>query len=266
MPETCPYYFNPMPYTAFFRFYEELNDFIPQEKRKTRFAYGFDRNPSVKDAIEAIGVPHTEVDLVIVNRNSVDFGYHLADGDDIAVYPVFESLNISPLVRLREKPLRCPAFICDVHLGKLARFLRLLGFDTLYQNDYSDEQIVDISLLEKRCILTRDRGILKRKAVTHGYCVRSTAPEEQVSEVLGRFDLRAQARPFSLCVECNGTISSAAKPSVLHELAEKTGKCYDEFYKCNSCNRVYWQGSHFTSLKKTVQSLLSRDNHAPNTP
>jgi uncharacterized protein with PIN domain len=196
----------------------------------------------------------------------VDFGYHLADGDDIAVYPVFESLNISPLVRLRQKPLRRPAFICDVHLGKLARLLRLIGFNTLYQNDYSDERIVAISLLEKRCILTRDRGILKRKAVTHGYCVRSTVPEEQVSEVLTRFDLHAQARPFSLCIECNGTISRAETPTVLHELAEKTKECYNEFYKCNSCNRVYWQGSHFDALKKTVQSLISQNRHAPNSP
>ena len=255
-----------MPYTTYFRFYEELNDFIPLEKRKVQFVYEFDGSPSVKDAIEAIGVPHVEVDLVIVNGRSVGFDYHLAQDDDVAVYPVFESLDISPLVRLRGKPLRHPAFICDVHLGKLSRLLRLLGFDTLYRNDYSDEQIVDISLLEKRCILTRDRGILKRKAVTHGYCVRSTMPEEQANEVLARFDLYAQARPFSLCIECGGTIERADSSSVLPVLAEKTKECYDEFYKCNSCNRVYWQGSHFDALKKTVQSLFSHDNHAANSP
>ena len=249
---------------AHFRFYEELNDFIPQEKRKVQFAYEFVGGPSVKDAIEAIGVPHTEVDLIIVNGLSVGFDCHLAQGDDVAVYPVFESLDISPLVRLRGKPLRRTAFICDVPLGKLARLLRLLGFDTRYRNDYSNELIVELSLLEKRCILTRDRGILKRKAVTHGCCIRSTAPEEQAKEVMIRFDLYAQAQPFSLCIECNGTISRATRASVLSALAEKTKECYNEFYKCNSCNRIYWQGSHFDALNETVRSLLVHNSHAPN--
>jgi uncharacterized protein len=244
--------------TSFFRFYEELNDFLPQEKRTTRFTYVFDKNPSIKDAIQAIGVPHTEIDLIIVNGRSVDFGYHLSDKDDVAVYPVFESLDISPLVRLREKPLREPKFICDVHLGKLARLLRLAGFDTLYNNDYTDARIVELSLLEKRCILTRDRGILKRSAVTHGYCVRSTVPLEQAREILGRFDLYALARPFSLCTECNGRIERAARDSVLSKLPDKTKECYDDFYKCTSCGKVYWQGSHFDSLRKTVATLLDK--------
>jgi uncharacterized protein with PIN domain len=245
-----------MPYTAFFRFYEELNDFLPREKRKNRFAYGFDKTPSIKDAIEALGVPHTEVDLVIVNGQSVDFGYHLADSDDVAVYPVFESLDISPLVRLREKPLRDPKFICDVHLGKLSRLLRLLGFNTLYRNDYSDQDIVECALCDTRCILTRDRGILKRRVVTHGYCLRSTVPEEQAKEVLRRFDLYARAHPFSLCTECNGSIARADRESVLSIIPEKTKKCYNEFYKCSSCGRVYWQGSHFDALQNTVSAIL----------
>jgi hypothetical protein len=261
-----------MPFTAFFCLYEELNDFIPQEKRKNRFAYEFTGNPSVKDAIEAIGVPHTEIDLVIVNGQSVGFDYHLAENDEVSVYPVFESLDISPLVRHREKPLRdarlwdSAKFICDVHLGKCAKLLRLLGFNTLYRNDYSDPQIVESALAEKRCILTRDRGILKRSAVTHGYCLRSTEPRRQAKEVLARFDLYSRAIPFSLCIECNGSIVAADKDAVLSILPEKTGKCYDEFFKCNSCGRVYWQGNHFIALKETVQSLLIHDSHAPNSP
>ena len=242
--------------TSYFRFYEELNDFLPAEKRKKRFAYEFEGNPSVKDAIEAIGVPHVEVDLVIVNALSVGFDYLLADNDNVAVYPVFESLDISPLVRLRENPLRDPKFICDVHLGKLAKLLRLLGFDTLYRNDYSDQRIVDVSLLEKRCILTRDRGILKRRVVARGYCPRSLVPEKQAKEVLVRFDLRARARPFSLCTECNGPIATADIASVLSSLPEKTRDCYEEFFKCTSCGRVYWRGSHFDALRKIVDKLL----------
>jgi uncharacterized protein with PIN domain len=248
--------------TAHFRFYEELNDFLPAEKCKVRFVYQFNGSPSIKDAIEAIGVPHVEVDLVIVNGRSVGFDYHLSDNDEVSVYPVFEALDISPLVRLREKPLRDPRFICDVHLGKLARLLRLAGFNTLYRNDYTDPQIVEYALPEKRCILTRDRGILKRSAVTHGYCLRSTVPQQQAREVIERFDLHAMARPFSLCIECNGPISRANKDSVLPGLPQKTSECHDEFYKCDSCGRVYWQGSHFDSLRQTVSAML-RNSQQP---
>jgi hypothetical protein len=245
-----------MPNIAHFRFYEELNDFLPPEKHKVQFAYQFNGNPSVKDAIEAIGVPHVEVDLVIVNGRSVGFDYRLAGNDSAAVYPVFESLDISPLVRLREHPLRDPKFICDVHLGKLARLLRLAGFDTLYRNDYTDIQIVQYALPEKRCILTRDRGILKRSAVTHGYCLRSTDPRRQAREVLSRFDLYSRARPFSRCTECNGSVVRADRDAVVPGLPQRTRECYDEFYKCDSCGRVYWQGSHFESLRQTVSAML----------
>jgi hypothetical protein len=160
-------------------------------------------------------------------------------------------------VKLREAPLREPKFICDVHLGALARLLRLAGFDTLYQNDYRDERIVRIALRDNRCVLTRDRGILKRKAVTHGYCVRSAKPGEQAREVFRRFDLRAAVEPFSRCIVCNGTIGRAHKEDVFPALPEKTRECYDEFYKCASCGRVYWQGSHFAKLRKMVDDLTA---------
>lgn len=240
---------------AHFRFYSELNDFLLPQKRKTQFDYSFSGNPSIKDAIEAIGVPHTEIDLIIVNRESVDFEYRLNNNDSIAVYPGFEALDVSPLKRLRQAPLRNPKFICDVHLGALARLLRLAEFDTLYRNDYADEQIVDIALAEKRCILTRDRGILKRKAVKHGYCLRSIHPEEQAREVLARFDLYSSMKPFTLCIECGGAVSRVDKASVAAALPEKTRECYDEFYKCGLCGKVYWQGSHFSNLEKTVEGL-----------
>ena len=174
---------------AQFRFYEELNDFLFPSKKKTLFSYQFNGTPSIKDVIEGMGVPHTEVDLILVNGISVGFDYHLLHGDHVSVYPVFESLDISPIVLLREKPLRKSTFILDVHLGKLARSLRMLGFDSLYRNDYEDSEIISISVKEKRIILTRDQDILKRRAVTRGYLIRSTSLEEQIHEVLSRFDL-----------------------------------------------------------------------------
>ena len=139
------------------RFYEELNDFLPEEKRKIRFVHHYIDRTSVKDLIESLGVPHAEVDLILVNGKSVGFDYLINDEDDISVYPVFESFDITDIQHLRPKPLREPKFICDVHLGKLARYLRMMGFDVYYYNDLTDEKIVSVSLKEKRAILTKDR-------------------------------------------------------------------------------------------------------------
>jgi uncharacterized protein len=151
--------------TAFFRFYEELNDFLPEDRRKRDFSLNFDGRPTVKHLIESIGVPHTEIDLILVNGVSVDFKHHVSDQDRVAVYPVFESFDISPLVRLRPYPLRKPVFILDVHLGKLARKLRLLGFDTLYRNDYEDSEIVAIAVAAHRIVLTRRYPTVKSRQV-----------------------------------------------------------------------------------------------------
>lgn len=242
MSETAPFK------TAFFRFYEELNDFLPSDKRKRTYPYRFHGKPSVKDAVEAEGVPHAEVDLILADGRSVDFGYHLQDGDRVAVYPVFESLDISPLIRLREKPLRQTRFILDAHLGKLARSLRMLGFDARYRNDLDDPEIIEIAAAEKRIILTRDIGILKRKAVTHGYWLRSSDPEEQVREVLKRLDLCGRIRPFRRCIRCNGVIEPVDKAAVQSRLQPRTDRYYDEFYRCADCGRIYWKGSHYQKM------------------
>ena len=187
------------PSVAQFRFYEELNDFLAPALRKCEFPYAFTGTPSVKDAIEAIGVPHTEVDLVLVDGESVDFTRRLTGSERVAVYPVFERLDIAPVTRLRARPLRRTRFVLDVHLGKLARYLRLLGFDALYRTDYDDATIIRLSLDEQRIILTRDRGVLKHAAVTHGYWVRSTVPRQQLGEVVRVFDLGSNSRPFTRC-------------------------------------------------------------------
>ena len=188
------------------RFYAELNDFLPLWRRKRPTTCDFDVSGSVKDMIEALGVPHTEVDLILANNESVDFSYRIQDGDKISVYPVFESIDISSLVRLRPVPLREVRFIADVHLGRLAAYLRMVGFDTLYQDDYQDEELARISSGERRTLLTRDRGLLKRNVITRGYCVRATNPREQLVEVLRRFDLLRAMTPFRRCVHCNAVL------------------------------------------------------------
>jgi len=238
------------------RFYAELNDFLRSERQFKRFEYTFSGIPTVKDAIEAIGVPHTEIDLILVNGKSVEFEHKIHDKEDIAVYPVFESMDIDPLYRLRPKPLRITQFLADVNLGKLARYMRMLGFNTMYQTDFEDHQIIRISLEEKRIILTRDQGLLKHKQVTHGYWVRNTQIQRQVNEVVQRMDLSGKIVPFSRCMDCNGVVEPIAKSKIIHLLKEGTKRDYDEFYQCKSCNKVYWKGSHHQRMMQVVLSLV----------
>ena len=244
-------------YEAQFRFYEELNDFLPHNKVKKIFPYKFNGSPSIKDPIEAIGIPHTEVDLIIVNGRSVSFRYRLKNRDFVSVYPVFQSIDISPLLKLRDKPFCKDAFILDVHLGRLAKTLRMLGFDTVYRNDYDDTEIVKISLQEKRIIVTRDRKLLHAKEVTHGYCVRSTNPQMQLHEVVKRFNLKMNIRSFSRCMICNGLINRVDKDTILHRLEPKTKLHFHEFYRCDVCERIYWKGSHYSELQARFERIQS---------
>lgn len=240
---------------AHFRFYAELNDFLPADKRFTTFVHTFNFSASVKDRIESIGVPHTEVDLILANSESVGFDYAVQDGDRISVYPVFESFDIGQETHVRPDPLRDTRFVIDTHLGQLARYLRLLGFDALYRNDYSDEELAHISSEEHRVLLTRDVGILKRSEVTHGYYVRTTDPKARLLEVLRRFDLFGDIVPFRRCLRCNGILEPVEKGEVIDELEPLTKKYYDDFRRCDSCGQVYWRGSHFENLLDFVDEV-----------
>lgn len=242
-----------MPIKVSIRFYEELNDFIPKKHRKKTIEHTLLTPTSVRDLVESFGVPHTEVDLVLVNGNSVGFEHSLSTGDRVSVYPVFETLNIDSVTKLRDTPLRSARFILDVHLGKLARLLRMYGFDTLYRNDYNDPEIIDTALEDQRIILTRDVGILKNKKVTRGYFVRSQVPREQLLEVIRRFDLSGRINPLSRCIECNGHIVAVEKEKISHLLERKTKIYYSDFYQCTGCNKIYWEGSHFHRMMERFE-------------
>ncbi|MCY1718997.1 hypothetical protein OU798_01500 [Prolixibacteraceae bacterium Z1-6] len=228
---------------------------MPEGLRKKSFPFTFTGTPSVKNTIEAIGIPQAEVDLVLVDGTSVNFDFLLKGGEQVSVYPVFESLDISPLVRLRPKPLRNTKFVVDVNLGKLAQKLRLLGFDTLYRNDYADEELVAISLAEKRTILTRDIGVLKHSAVKHGYWLRTDDPKKQLTEVVGRLQLQNNFRPFTRCSACNGTLAEVDKNEVRKKVPEDTFTTYNEFWKCKGCGHIYWEGTHFKKILKWIEGL-----------
>jgi uncharacterized protein with PIN domain len=243
--------------TAILRFYEELNDFLPPVKRKTDFSYHFFGTPTVKDCIEANGIPHTEVDLILIDGKSASFDYHLHGGESISVYPVFESLDITPVIRLRPHPLRKTKFICDVHLGKLARQLRMLGFDVYFDKSIDDVKIVEQALKDKRIILTRDQGILKRKEVSHGYWVRSTDVRHQLPEVCRRFDLNSQIKPFTVCMICNGTIVTINKADIQKNIPRRVQLNFDQFFQCTECHKIYWKGSHYQKMECKVEQLLN---------
>jgi uncharacterized protein with PIN domain len=244
-----------VPHTARFRFYAELNDFLPPERRAACFEHRFIDRATVKDMIESFGVPHTEVDLILANGTSVDFSYIVQAEDLISVYPVFEALDITPVLRVRPAPLRDPRFVLDAHLGRLAGYLRMAGFDALYRNDWADEELARISRDERRILLTRDRGLLKRGAITHGCYVRETQVRRQLPEVLRRFDLFRAARPFARCLRCNTLLEAAAVEDVRHRLPPRTLELYHEFLECPGCSRVYWKGGHYRRMLAFLESI-----------
>jgi len=248
---------------AWFRFYEELNDFLPPEQRKVKFEHRFDRRASIKDMIESLGVPHPEIELILVNGRSVDFSCIVEDGDRVSVYPVFECLDVSPLIRLRPKPLRDPRFVVDCNLGRLARYLRLLGFDCLYRNDYRDADVAVISQQQHRIVLTRDRRLLQHRVIDHGLFVRATRPKVQVREVLQRLDLYRLAQPFTRCAHCNGRLEAVSKETVDALLQPKTRHYYEVFRQCPDCHRVYWQGSHYARTRKLIEEFLELPTEIP---
>ena len=244
---------------ATFRFYEELNDFLPSEKQKQEILYTFRGQPAIKDPIEAIGVPHTEVDLILVNGISVGFSYQLQSNDRVSVYPEFESLDISSVQKLRDTPLRRTAFVLDVHLGTLARLLRFLGFDVIYRNDFDDPEIIRIGLDEHRIILTRDRRMLFHRCITHARCMHSTDTLEQVREVLDRFDLYDQIRMSHRCPRCNGLVQAVDKNDILDQLEPLTIKYYSDFSQCTDCGQIYWKGGHYKRLIEQLGPLLGEE-------
>lgn len=241
---------------ATLRFYADLNDFLPGPRRQQRFLHRFEGTVSVKDMVESLGVPHPEIALILANGLSVSFAYLVQDGDDLSVYPHFTALDLSGTERAAPDPLPEPRFVLDTHLGRLASHLRMLGFDTLYRNDYGDEELAHVSHTEQRILLTRDLGLLKRSLVLHGYFVRHTQPDRQVVEVLRRLGLRGWVRPFTRCTRCNGLLTVVEKAAIAERLSDETRRHYDEFRLCQSCEQLYWRGSHFQRLEAFLAEVM----------
>lgn len=244
------------------RFYEELNDFIKSDLRKKDIQCSYYGKRSVKDLVESYGVPHVEVDLILVNGESVGFDYWVEDGDRISVYPMFERFNIEGVTKLGKAPLREPRFVLDVHLGKLAKYLRMLGFDSLYDCTMDDPELATLSHSTQRILLTCDRRLLMRNIVERGMLIRSREPFQQCVEVVDRLDLWNSFHPFSRCMECNGEVQNIEKSSDAYENIEnlippKVKAQIDSFSYCPLCHKVYWRGSHWNNMNTLLEKLLS---------
>jgi len=241
--------------TASFRFYEELNDFLPVNRRKQPIPVTFDAPAPVRHLIETLGVPHTELEIILLNGESVGLEQQVTDGDRVSVYPMFESLDVTPLLRLRPDPLRCPRFLADAHLGRLAGYLRMLGFDTLFPRNLDDGEMASRAAGEHRILLTRDRALLMHRVVTHGCYIRQRFPRNQIGYLVGRLDLCGLIHPFSRCIRCNGMLQGVARETVAEELPGHVREVCDEIMRCQDCRQIYWKGSHYEKMREFIGKL-----------
>lgn len=241
--------------TAAFRFYARLNTFLPAERRGQAFSCSCAQAATTKHMIEALGVPHTEVALVLVNGSPVGLEWLIKDGDRIAVYPKFEQLDISTLADFQPLPPGPPRFVADAHLGGLARLLRMAGFDTLFDNHYEDAAMTELANRECRVLLTRDRALLMHRVVTHGCYVYSLKPADQLRELYERLELAAHARPFSLCMTCNAPLRQIGEQAARARVPPRVLERHDRFMGCDRCGRIFWEGSHWQDMRALLDSL-----------
>ena len=230
--------------TASFRFHGALADFLPRERRGTRFDYEGARAATLKNAIEALGVPHTEVGRLLLNGEPATLQRILREGDAVEVFPPEAHSDPSPV------------FLADAHLGGLARFLRMLGFDTLHDPSLRDDGIRRIAREERRIVLTRDRELLKCRDIARGCYVHAIRVEAQLAEVAARYGLAGRARPFTLCLRCNLPLERVDKAAVAGRLPEKVSQRQDDFTRCPGCDRVYWPGSHYERMLAALRRTL----------
>jgi uncharacterized protein with PIN domain len=251
--------------TATLRFYAELNDFLPPDRRQRDWTLEISTRTPARHLIETCGVPHTEVELIVRDGESIDLETPVGDGARIAVYPMFESFDVRPALRLRPSPLRTLRFLADAHLGALARRLRMLGFDTLWHNDIGDAELARLASREHRILLTRDRQLLMHRSITHGCYLRSTSTDAQLAYLVERLQLCSEIAPFNRCVVCNGHLVKV-EPSVIRDrLPPAVQRAHSDYWRCDGCDRVYWKGSHWSAMRDRIARLCPDPRDDPDT-
>jgi uncharacterized protein with PIN domain len=251
--------------TATFRFHRELNEFLARPQREQAFACVCPVASSIKHMIEALGVPHTEVALILRNGLPDGFDTPVADADFIDIYPPRMMPRALEIVHPLRAPLRLETlrFIADAHLGGLTQLLRLAGFDTRYDNHFPDDEIEQLALAEDRVVLTRDRELLKRRSLVHGCYVRTLQPDAQWREVATRLGLAQHVRPFRLCLMCNAPLRRASADEVSDRVPEGVLERHARFVTCDVCRRVFWEGSHWKRMRARIEELM---DGAPGNP
>jgi uncharacterized protein with PIN domain len=244
------------------RCYAELNDHLPRPHRYREVDLELAPARTLGELLDGRGIPVAEVEVALVNGVSCALDRVLRDGDRVSLYPVFEAMDVTALLRLRTSPLRGMRFVADAHLGRLARYLRLLGFDTLFENDPGDEALVQISEDQQRILLSRDRALLSRRCVTRGLWIPSTRPRQQLAYVVERLDLYPLFRPFTRCTLCNGELQRVSKSAVGTGVPPRVRAVFERFWRCEGCQRIYWQGSHYQRLRAMVKQLVSQRKDA----
>jgi uncharacterized protein with PIN domain len=212
----------------------------------------------VGDIVRDLRLPSDGIDLILLNGAPTDLSHEVSDGDRLSLYPVFESFDISSVAKLRPKPLRSVRFVLDVHLGKLAYYLRMLGFDTVYRNDFEDEDLICVSVDEGRTLLSKDRELLADERLLRCYRVREKHPRQQLIEVLNRFDLFGSCAPLQRCIRCNVILESVEKSKILASLPPRVADAFQEFQQCPACDRVYWKGSHYERMTEFIDGILKQ--------
>lgn len=248
------------PFKIRLTFHEDLPFFLKPKKREIERQLS--ERTSVKDVIEACGVPHTEVDLILIAGKAAGFERVLAQDAVVDVHGI-DSDRVTFFPENRLQVLQIRKFVADGHLGKLVRDLRLLGIDVEYDRDAEDRQLIKTATRQSRALLTRDRRLLMHGTLRHGYYLRSQNPLEQTLEVIRRFDLESTLTPFARCLRCNAALQPAAKEAVLDRLEPLTKIYYEEFRRCPDCEQVYWSGSHFEKLQTRIEMIRSRLVSAP---
>lgn len=243
---------------ANFEFYGELNELLPPSRRGHVVLCEFNGSQSIKHLIESQGIPHTEIGKITVNSSPVDTSYQVQDGDWVKVWPAPISGGVEDHLQNVGHEIK---FILDNHLGKLASYLRMLGFDTLYRNDYEDTELAETSQKEGRILLTRDRRLLMRKQVQAGYCIKKHNPQAQLRDVLKRFDMHTFIKPFQRCMRCNTLLDQVQKEQILDQLEPLTNKYYDSFSICPGCRQVYWPGSHYEHMQRMIHSIFEDEQN-----
>ena len=244
------------PFKVRLRFHGDLNVFLGSKAGDAVIERRLAEKTSIKDIIESCGVPHPEVDLFLVDEQTVGFDHTLANDAKVEVFPVQNRGTVHTDKRLQT--IGISRFVADGHLGGLTRNLRLLGFDVAYRQNADDRQLLEVMARENRALLTRDRRLLMHSIVQHGYYPRSQNPDEQTIEVVRRFDISELIAPFTRCLRCNAPLEEATKADVIDKLEPLTKIYYNQFHRCPDCKQIYWSGSHFPKLQKRIQQIRSR--------